>query len=81
MLSWAFLFLIIAILGLAALGLVALAPTVSKADGGFRIYIDPGYQQYRPYYYREDSRRDRHYRHPDEYQWHRWHHRYYYDRD
>jgi hypothetical protein len=51
MLSWAFLFLIIAILGLAALGLVALAPTESKADGGFRIYIDPGYQQYRPYYY------------------------------
>ncbi len=24
--------------------LVALAPTESKADDGFRVYVDPGYQ-------------------------------------
>jgi hypothetical protein len=35
-------------LGLTALGLVALAPTESKADDGFRVYISPGYPQYRP---------------------------------
>ena len=31
------------LLGLAALGLVALAPTESKADDGFRIYIGPAH--------------------------------------
>jgi hypothetical protein len=65
--------------GLAALGLVASAPTESKADQGFSIQIGPGYQQYRPYY------GDQHYRYysPDEYrshQWQRWH-RYHYDHD
>ena len=40
--------------GLAALGLIALAPTESKADDGFSVYVNPGYQQFRPYYY--DSR-------------------------
>jgi len=64
------------LLGLAALGLVALAPAVSKADEGFRIYIGPDH--------REDYPRYRYYRHPDEYRWHRWnrsYHRYYYDLD
>ena len=55
--------------GLVALGLIALGPTESKADEGFSIYIGPGYQQYRPDYY--DSRSYRHYRHSDEYRWHR----------
>jgi hypothetical protein len=32
------------LLGLAALGLIALAPTESKADDGFRVYVNPGYQ-------------------------------------
>jgi hypothetical protein len=63
------------LLGLTALGLFAVAPIQSKADDGFRIYVGPGYQQYRPYYYGEDSWRYRHYR------WHRWHHRHYYHRD
>ena len=31
--------------GLTALGLVALAPTESKADDGLRVYVNPGYQQ------------------------------------
>jgi hypothetical protein len=35
---------------LTALALIALAPTESKADDGFRIYISPGYPRYRPYY-------------------------------
>jgi hypothetical protein len=30
-------------LGLAALGLIALAPIESKADDGFRVYVDPDY--------------------------------------
>jgi hypothetical protein len=71
------------LLGLAALGLIALAPTQSRADDGFRVYIGPAYQQDRPYYYREDYPRYRYYRHQDEYRgqrWHRSHHRYYYDR-
>ena len=42
------------LLGLTALGLIALAPTESKADDGFRIYISPGYPQDRPYYYGDD---------------------------
>jgi len=67
------------LLGLAALGLIALAPSESKAAEGFSIYVGPGYQQYRPYYY--DSWRYRHYRHADEYRWHRWHHRHHYYRD
>jgi hypothetical protein len=68
------------LLGLAGLGLVALAPTGSKADEGFRVYTGPADQ--RPYY-REDYPRYRYY-HPEEYQWRRWHryhHRYYYDPD
>jgi hypothetical protein len=73
------------LLGLTALGLIALAPTQSKADDGFRVYVDPGYQQYRPYYYGDD--RYRYYHHVDEYRWHQWqrwhryHHRHHYDRD
>lgn len=69
----------ILLLGLAAVGLVASVSTQSKADEGFRVYIGPADQ--RPYYYREDYPGYRHYRHPDEYRWRRWHHRYYYDRD
>jgi hypothetical protein len=68
------------LLGLAALGLIALARTESKADDG--LYGNPGYQLYRPYYYGDD--RYRYYRHADEYRWQRWHrshHRHYYDRD
>jgi hypothetical protein len=38
------------LLGLAALGLIALVPTGSKADDGFRVYVNPGYPLYRPYY-------------------------------
>jgi hypothetical protein len=52
------------LMGLAALGLVALTPEESKADVGFQIYVNPGYQQYRPYYYGDD--RYRYYRHADE---------------
>jgi hypothetical protein len=59
------------LLGLAALGLIALAPTESKGDDGFRVYVNPGYQQDRPYYYGDD--RYRYYLHADEYRWHRWH--------
>ena len=69
------------LLGLAALGLVALTPTQSRADEALRVYIGPADQ--RPYYYREDYPRYR-YRHPEEYRahrWHRYHHRYYYDPD
>lgn len=58
------------LLGLAALGLVALAPTGSKADEGFHVYIGPPDQ--RPYYYHH-----RYYHHRDAYRWHRWHRRYY----
>ena len=68
--------------GLAALGLIALAPTESKADDGFRVYVNPGYQQDRPYYYGDD--RYRYYRHADEYRWQRWlrsDHWHYYDPD
>jgi hypothetical protein len=73
------------LMGLAALGLIALAPTESKADDGFRVYISPGYPQYRPYYY--GGERYRYYHHANEYRWHQWqrwhryHHRYHYDRD
>ena len=42
---------------MAALGLVALSPTESKADQGFSIQIGPGYPQYRPYYYGGDHYR------------------------
>ena len=52
------------LLGLAALGLIALAPTESKADDGFRVYVSPGYQEYRHYYYGDD--RYRYYRQADE---------------
>ena len=41
-------------MGLTALGLVALTPTESKADDGFRVYVRPGYEQFRPYYYGDD---------------------------
>ena len=51
------------LLGLVVLGLIALAPTQSKADEGFRVYIGPADQ--RPYYYREDYPRYRYYRHPE----------------
>jgi hypothetical protein len=74
----------ILLLGLAGLGLIAMAPTQSKADEGFQVYIGPSYQRYDPYYYRDDYPRYRYYRHPEEYRWHRWrrdHHRYYYDPD
>ena len=70
------------LLGLAALWLMSLAPTESKADDGFRVYVNPGYQQDRPYYYGDD--RYRYYHHAGEYRWHRWyryHHRHHYDRD
>ena len=70
------------LLGLTALGLIALVPTGSKADDGLRVYVSPGYQPDGPYYYRED--RYRYYRHADEYRWQRWHryhHRHHYDRD
>jgi hypothetical protein len=70
------------LLGLAALGLIALAPSEPKADDGFRVYVNPGYQQDGPYYYDQDGYR--HYRHADEYGWHSWHrdhHRHHYDRD
>ena len=70
------------ILGLAALGLAAFAPTGLQAEEGFRVYIGPADQ--RPYYYGEDYPRYRYYRHADEYRWrrwHRWHHRYYFDPD
>jgi hypothetical protein len=64
------------------LGLIAAAPSQSKADDGFRVYIDPGYQQDRPFYYGYEGRRYYHYdRHADEYRWHRFHHRHHYDRD
>jgi hypothetical protein len=71
------------LLGLAAASLFALALPESKADD-FRVYVDPGYQHARPYYYREDYPHYRNYRHSDEYYWHRWHrhhHNYDYDRD
>ena len=33
------------LLGLAALGLITLAPIESKADDGFRVYVSPGTSQ------------------------------------
>jgi hypothetical protein len=45
------------ILGLAALGLIALAHTESKADDGSRVYVSRGYEQFRPYYYGDDRYR------------------------
>jgi hypothetical protein len=79
------------LLGLAALGLITLAPIESKADDG--LYVKPRYQQDRPYYdgdegyrrpYYDGDEGYRHFRQADEYrlhQWHRSHHRHYYDRD
>jgi hypothetical protein len=67
------------LLGLAALGLIALAPKESKADDGFRIYVNPGYRQDRPYYYDGDG-----YHHATEcrsQRWHRYYHRHHYNRD
>ena len=60
------------LLGLAAASLFALAPRESKA-AEFRVYVEPGYQQDKPYYYREYYRHYGHYRHSDELYWHRWH--------
>jgi hypothetical protein len=68
------------LLGLATVSVFALAPTESKADE-FRVYVDPGYQQERPYYYRDGHRYYRHYRHSDEYNWHRWHRYHHHDYD
>ena len=62
------------ILGLAAVGLIALAPAESKADEGVSVYVGPTYPHYRNYYYHEYYRH--HWR-----RWHHWHHRYYYYRD
>ena len=61
------------LLALAAASLFALAPGKLKANE-FRVYVDPGYQQDGPYYYR-------HYGDSDEYYGHRWHgyHHYNYD--
>jgi hypothetical protein len=69
------------LLGLATLGLFAFTPVESKADEGFRVYVNPGYQDYRPYFYGDD--RYRYYHHADEYRWHQWQrrHRHHYDRD
>ena len=66
------------LLGLAAASLFGLAPGELKADE-FRVYVDPGYQQDRPYYCRHYG----YYRDSDEYYGHRWHgYRHYnYDRD
>ena len=64
------------LLGLAALGLITLAPIESKADDG--LYVKPRYQQDRPYYDGDEGYR--HFRQADEYrlhQWHRSHHRHY----
>ena len=36
------------LLGLTAFALLAVAPSESKADDGFRVYVNPGYQQDRP---------------------------------
>jgi hypothetical protein len=33
------------VLGLTALGLIALSPTQSKADDGSRVYVNPGYHK------------------------------------
>jgi hypothetical protein len=60
------------LLGLATLGLFAFTTSESKADEGFRVYVDPGYQQYRPYCYCYGDDRYRYYRHADEYRWHQW---------
>jgi hypothetical protein len=64
------------LLGLAAFGLMALAPTESKADG-VRVYVNPGYQQDRAYYY--DGYGYRHYRWHRWHRWHRYHHWHHYD--
>jgi hypothetical protein len=64
------------LLGLAALGLIALVPTGSKADDGLRVTLAPDTSQTDPYYDRY-----RYYRHADVYRWHRYHHRHHYDRD
>jgi hypothetical protein len=69
------------LLGLAAFGLITLAPIESKADNG--LYVKPRYQQDRPYYDGDEGYRH-FFRQADEYrlhQWHRSHHRHYYDRD
>jgi len=64
------------LLGLTALGLATLMPSQSNAEDRFRVYVNPGYGQYRPYYYGYD-----HHRYYRWHRWHRWHHRYYYERD
>jgi len=66
------------LMGLTVVGLFAGSPTQSKADEGFRVYVNPGYQEYRPY---DEDWRYRRYRRAEQYRWRQWHHRHHYYRD
>jgi len=70
------------LLGLAAGSLLMGISAQSKAEE-FRVYIGPGYNYDRHYYYDNDRSYYRHYNHSRAYYWHRWHrgHRYHYHND
>jgi hypothetical protein len=70
------------LLGLVAFSILALAPTKSSADD-FRVYVDPGYEGYGPYYDRDDywDHHHHHWNEDDWYRWRRWHRHHHHHHD